>query len=112
MTHLISVEPFGDGWTVRSDQLDNDMVFQRGAAAEAAAKILGDGLARLGQPAKIVIRLRDGTVAGQFVCAPSDRSQASAHGTGRTPWNLRQGGAEPARQSQLAAAAPASPPRA
>ncbi|MGR4864538.1 hypothetical protein [Caulobacter sp. LARHSG274] len=112
MTHLISVEPFGDGWTVRSDQLDNDMVFQRGAAAEAAAKILGDGLARLGQPAKIVIRLRDGTVAGQFVCAPVARNQAPPRSASRTPWNFRQAGAEPARQSQLAAVAPASPPRA
>ena len=100
MTHLISVEPFGDGWAVRSDQLDNDMVFQRGAAAEAAAKILGDSLVRLGQPAKIVIRLRDGTVAGQFACLPPASGQAPPRP------------ADPGRQGQLTAAAPASPPRA
>jgi hypothetical protein len=110
MTHLISVEPFGDGWAVRSDQLDNDMVFQRGAAAEAAAKILGDGLARLGRPAKIVIRLRDGTVAGQFACLPRTSNQAPSRPAGHAPWNVRQGSAEPG-QGQLTAAAPASPPR-
>ena len=71
MIRVISVEPFGDGWTVRSDQLDQDMVFQSGAAAEAAAKILGDKLAKVGLPAKIVVRLRDGTLAGQFACPPA-----------------------------------------
>jgi hypothetical protein len=120
MTHLISVEPFGDGWTVRSDQLDNDMVFQRGAAAEAAAKILGDGLARRGRPAKIVIRLRDGTIAGQFVCAPLTNLEADMRTRrrpdparprqpSRPPWNLHKGGLEPARPAPPTADLAADP---
>jgi len=109
MTHLILVEPFGDGWSVRSDQLDNDMVFQRGAAAEAAAKILGDSLARLGHPAKIVIRLRDGTLAGQFACPP--RAQVRAD-PGRESRTFLNSVAEPGRRGQLTAEIPASPPRA
>ena len=65
--HLIMVEPFGDGWTVRSSQVDNDMPFRSGAAAETAAKALAERLARAGEAAEIRVFLRDGALAARFV---------------------------------------------
>jgi hypothetical protein len=67
MTRIISVQPFGDGWSVRADAFDSEMMFLSGAKAEAAARRLADKLARGGERAEIRIFLRDGQLAGSFV---------------------------------------------
>ena len=70
MAKNISVIPDQDLWTVKSDAFDNAMVFRSGAKAEAAARGLGVRYARSGEPAQISVYLRDGTLAGRFVCPP------------------------------------------
>lgn len=66
MTHVISVMPAQDGWTVQSRAFDNAMVFRSGGRAEAAARRLADRYARAGEPAEIRIFLRDGSLAGRL----------------------------------------------
>lgn len=60
MTRIIKVEPLGRDWRVHNETLGEDMMFQSGAAAEAAARVLADVSARRGQSAEVRIRLRDG----------------------------------------------------
>ena len=67
MNRIISVQPFGDGWSVRSDAFDSEMMCLSGAKAEAAARRLADKMARGGENAEIRIYLRDGQLAGSFV---------------------------------------------
>ena len=67
MNRIISVQPFGDGWSVRSDAFDSEMMFLSGAKAEAAARRLAATLARNGENSEIRIFLRDGQLAGRFV---------------------------------------------
>jgi len=70
MVRLITVEPFGESWAVRSDEIANEMVFRSGREAEAAAKRLGERLAQAGDFAEIRVHIRGGDLAGRFVCAP------------------------------------------
>ena len=67
MIRIISVQPFGDGWSVRSDAFDSEMMFLSGAKAEAAARRLADKLTRGGESVEIRIFLRDGQLAGRVV---------------------------------------------
>lgn len=67
MNRLISVQPMGDGWSVRSEAFDSEMMFLSGAKAEAAARRLAETLARNGETAEIRIFLRDGRLAGRVV---------------------------------------------
>jgi hypothetical protein len=67
MTQIISVQPIGEGWSMRTDAFDSEMVFLSGAKAEAAARRLAETLARNGQGAEIRIFLRDGRLAGRVV---------------------------------------------
>jgi hypothetical protein len=67
MALQISVAPAGDRWTVHSDVLQDDMTFEQGARAEAAARTLADDWARSGRPAEVRIFLRDGALAGRLV---------------------------------------------
>ncbi|HEY4029528.1 MAG TPA: hypothetical protein VGM25_04240 [Caulobacteraceae bacterium] len=67
MNRIISVQPFGDGWSVRSDGFDSEMMFLSGAKAEAAARRLADKLVKSGVSAEIHIFLRDGQLAGRVV---------------------------------------------
>ena len=78
MVHVISVNAAEGGWSVRSSGADNEMMFLSGAKAERAAKRLGEKLAAEGQTAEIRIFLRDGALAGQFVCSPADAQFAMA----------------------------------
>jgi hypothetical protein len=64
MALQISVSPDGEGWAVRSDLLHDEMTFDKGARAEAAARVLADNWARSGRPAEVRIFLRDGSEAG------------------------------------------------
>jgi len=69
MVSVIVVEPFAHGWAVKQPSVDNSQVFASGAKAEAAARNLGARLANAGVPAEIQVYLRDGALAGRFVCA-------------------------------------------
>ena len=68
---LITVRPMPGGWRVHRDPKGHRQSFQSGATAEAAARQLGDAIARGGQAAEIRIFLRDGSLAGRFACAPA-----------------------------------------
>jgi hypothetical protein len=76
MALTISVVPAGDGWAVRSDGFDNDMLFQAGARAEAAARELARRYADQGVAAEVAIFLRDGALAGRFRHAPLEPAAA------------------------------------
>ena len=68
---LITVKPTPGGWRVDCEPRGHRQSFQSGATAEAAARQLGGAIARGGQAAEIRIFLRDGSLAGRFVCAPA-----------------------------------------
>jgi len=70
MLRSIVVEPLGDGWRVRADGLDNDLLFRSGRQAEISARRLGERLAEAGEPAEVRIHLRDGSLAARFACPP------------------------------------------
>jgi hypothetical protein len=69
MVSVIVVEPFAQGWAVRQPSVNNSQVFVSGAKAEDAAKRLGMRLAGAGLPAEIQVYLRNGALAGRFICA-------------------------------------------
>jgi hypothetical protein len=68
---LISLEPLGEGWTVRVDSFANDMVFLSGSKAEDAAMRLGRRLAEAGRSAEVRILIRGGVLAARFVFTPA-----------------------------------------
>lgn len=68
---LITVKPALGGWLVACEARAHRQTFQSGATAEAAARQLGEAIARGGQAAEIRIFLRDGSLAGRFACAAS-----------------------------------------
>jgi hypothetical protein len=78
MALVISVTPAGEGWAVRSDAFEEDLTFDRGARAEAAARALADRYAEAGAYAEVEIYLRDGALAGRFVHSPRDNDLAVA----------------------------------
>ena len=67
MALQILVAPVGDGWTVRSEAFDNELIFEAGGRAEAAARALADRYARSGSAAEVQIFLRNGDLAGRFL---------------------------------------------
>jgi hypothetical protein len=67
MALTISVVPVGEGWAVRSAEFDNEMLFQAGGRAEAAARALARRYAARGLTAEVAIFLRDGTLAGRVL---------------------------------------------
>jgi len=68
MFHEITVAPAPGGWAVRTGGVENDMLFLSGASAESAARKLAANVADAGEASEILIYLRDGTLAGRFVC--------------------------------------------
>ncbi|MDB5447461.1 MAG: hypothetical protein JWQ97_2778 [Phenylobacterium sp.] len=78
MALKITVVPAGDGWAVRSPGFDNEMLFQAGAKAEAAARALARRFAQDGVSTEVAIFLRDGALAGSFVHPAFARSQTAA----------------------------------
>ena len=64
MALLISVAPAGEGWAIHSDDIAEDLFFQSGGRAEAAARALADRNAEQGRAAEVQIFLRDGALAG------------------------------------------------
>ncbi|HEY9236735.1 MULTISPECIES: hypothetical protein [Phenylobacterium] len=71
MALKIHVAPAGDGWIVRSEAFDNELVFEAGGRAEAAARALADRYASAGALAEVSIYLRNGDLAGRFLHAPA-----------------------------------------
>jgi len=70
MPHLISVEPFGDGWSVKGGSLAEPLMFTSGGRAETAARQLGERLAAAGEAAEIRIYARGGAMVGRVACTP------------------------------------------
>ena len=66
---LITVKPGPGGWQVACESRGHHQVFASGATAEAAARQMGAAIARGGQAAEVRIYLRDGSLAGRFLCA-------------------------------------------
>jgi hypothetical protein len=69
MPTVISVAWEGAAWVVRCpDLFDNAMVHRSGARAEAAARGLAERLSDSGLDCLLDLRLRDGALAGRFLC--------------------------------------------
>jgi hypothetical protein len=77
MALKISVVPVGNGWAVRSSGFENEMLFNAGAKAEAAARALAHRVAESGRAAEVTIFLRDGALAGRFLHAAGSREPAA-----------------------------------
>lgn len=73
MVHIISVKPSVIGWSVQTDESLNEQMFFSGAKAEGAARSLAGKLAEQGEASEIQIFLRDGVLAGRFVCGALSR---------------------------------------
>jgi hypothetical protein len=71
MVRKIFVAPAETGWSVHSDGFENDMLFLSGAKAENTARKLAEKIATAGEPAEVQVRLRDGSLAGRFLCSPA-----------------------------------------
>jgi len=74
MIETICVEPLAGGWAVRQGAVENPQLFISGAKAEDAAMRLGASLAKAGEATEIRVYLRDGSLAGRFVCAGGEAS--------------------------------------
>lgn len=61
----VSIFPAGEGWCVRSDEVDNDLFFLKGSAAETAALQLATAMAEQ-QDVRVEIYVRDGSLARRF----------------------------------------------
>ena len=72
MASLITVAPAPGGWSVSRDGAPS-WVFESGAQAEWSARKLGEALAQSGLAAEIHVVLRDGSLAGRFLCHPAPR---------------------------------------
>jgi hypothetical protein len=65
----IVVEPAGDAWAVRVDDVEHQL-FVRGRMAEAVARKLAETLAASGEQVEIQLFLRNGEKAARFICLP------------------------------------------
>jgi hypothetical protein len=68
MVQVILVEPLAGGWAVGHTAVENRQLFASGAKAEDAARRLGASLSKAGAPSEIRVYLRDGSLAGRFLC--------------------------------------------
>ncbi len=66
----IVVEPLTGGWAVRSDAIENPMVFRSGSSAEDTARALAFKLASAGEPVRLRLKLRDSSTEARFICLP------------------------------------------
>jgi hypothetical protein len=67
MALLVTVSPAGPGWSLQSIALGGEVVFDSGAKAEAAARILAQRIAETGRTAELRIVVRDGSLGGVFL---------------------------------------------
>jgi hypothetical protein len=70
LMETIVVEPLARGWAVRTDTVDNPMVFRTGRAAEETARGLAFRLAQAGQLVRLRLKLRNSTTEARLVCLP------------------------------------------
>lgn len=75
MSHVIRVGPAQEGWCVEADGLSTALMFCSGGRAEAAARDLASAFAAAGEHSEVRVFLRDGSLAGRYVCAPEARSE-------------------------------------
>ncbi len=66
----ISVEPIEGGWAVRTDAVENPMIFRSGHDAETSARALAVRLARQGEPVRLRLSLRQSGRVVRMVCLP------------------------------------------
>ena len=75
----IEVAPLSHGWRVRVDDVENDLVFHSGRAAESTARRLAERLGRAGESSELQIRLRDQSLAARQVWpSKAERPQREA----------------------------------
>ena len=77
MTRILAVRPAAYGWSLNIDAQEGCLVFNTGAQAESAARRLAHRLAEAGQPAEILIYLRDGSLAGRLRATPQAPAAAA-----------------------------------
>jgi len=82
---LITVAPLADGWRLSVENVQNDMVFASGAAAEAAARRLALRLSQAGTPAEVRIHLRDASLGARFTVPPAAPPRPAAAARGKAP---------------------------
>jgi hypothetical protein len=78
MTEVITVAPSHGAWIVKRRTAKTPQVFRNGVTAEAAARQLGDAIARGGEAAEIQVFLGDGSLAERFLCPAATASKAKA----------------------------------
>ena len=76
MTERITVTPERNEWVVTQESSPAQHRFHSGQTAEAMARQLGGALAVAGTEAEVRVYLRDGSLAGRFVCPAPRRWQA------------------------------------
>jgi len=74
----VFVVPAEDGWAVRSEAIENEMLFRSGARAERAALKLAHALAARGEYVELAIHRKSGDLTGRFVCPPPGPPPAHA----------------------------------
>jgi hypothetical protein len=75
----LTVAPLGVGWAVSVPGVAGPMMFQSGGAAETAARRLAERLSVAGTPAKLLVHLKNGALAGRFLFPPRADSEAVTH---------------------------------
>lgn len=68
---VLEIQPLPVGWSLAISGVPNAMLFESGARAEAAARRLCARLAKQGEAAKLIVRLRDGSIGGRFLFPPA-----------------------------------------
>jgi len=63
-THNINVEPCGEGWAVKCDQVSEPVVFLAGGRAEQHARALAIALAQTGHDVRVFVKDRNHRVVG------------------------------------------------
>lgn len=75
MIPFVTVRPLSTGWQVDASGQE-PLVFSSGGQAERAAKRLARALAGKAGAAAVRIYLRDGELAGRFVCTGASLQEA------------------------------------
>lgn len=66
MVQIIAVDPVPGGWSVANPFGGAPMFFLSGAKAERKARELGDRMLRVGEPAVVQVRGRNGFILGRM----------------------------------------------
>jgi hypothetical protein len=66
---VLTIRPLALGWALSLAGVE-EMLFSSGAEAEASARRLAARLSDIGEAVKLIVTLRDGSVAGRFLFPP------------------------------------------